>query len=100
MVTNRVLEALDHPPIRDIPLTYFNNYQQAFQLNPDYISRKLQANQETIRLAYVRTNGSPNSISRPTTASTGWATHRANPGMILAIMISRFGAWGWKCAFP
>ena len=79
MITNRALRALDRPPVREIPFTYFDDYQQAFQLNPDYISRKLQANQETIRSATPRTSAFPNSISRPITASTAWAI----PGGIL-----------------
>src|SRR3954451_25153147 len=59
MVTNLPLRAVDRPVIRDLPLTYFESYQQAFQLNPDFLSRKIQINQETIRLAYARNQRLP-----------------------------------------
>jgi outer membrane protein len=59
MLTNMTLRAVDKPVIREVPLTYFENYQQAYQLNPDYLSRKIQVNQETIRLAYARNQRMP-----------------------------------------
>jgi outer membrane protein len=58
-VTNSRLRAVDQPPVRELPLTYFESYQQAFQLNPDYLARKIQVNQETIRLAYARNQRLP-----------------------------------------
>lgn len=57
--TNALLHAVDHPAIRDVPLTYFANYSQAFQLNPDYLSRKIQVHQETVRLSYARNQRLP-----------------------------------------
>jgi outer membrane protein len=59
MTTNLLLRAVDKPPIRETPLSYFESYQQAFELNPDYLSRKIQVNQETIRLGYARNQRLP-----------------------------------------
>ena len=53
------LRAVDQPAIRELPLNYFESYQQAFQLNPDYLSRKIQINQEDIRVAYARNQRLP-----------------------------------------
>src|SRR5262249_24096387 len=49
----------DRPAVRQVPLAYFESYQQAYQFNPDYLSRKIQVNQETIRLAYARNQRLP-----------------------------------------
>ncbi len=57
--TNDSLRAIDRPAYREVPLTYFENYEQAFQLNPDYLSRKMQVRQETLRLAYARNQRLP-----------------------------------------
>jgi outer membrane protein TolC len=59
LLTNSILRAADKPVMREVPLSYFDNYQQAFELNPDYLSRKIQVNQETIRLAYARNQRLP-----------------------------------------
>ncbi len=59
LATNASLRVVDRPAIRELPLTYFESYQQAFQLNPDYLSRKTQVNQETIRLGYARNQRRP-----------------------------------------
>lgn len=59
MTTNALLKAVDRPVIRQLSMSYFDSYQQAFQLNPDYISRKIQIQQETIRLAYARNQRLP-----------------------------------------
>lgn len=59
ILTNMNLRAIDKPVIRAVPLTYFDSYQQAYQLNPDYLSRKTQVNQENIRLAYARNQRLP-----------------------------------------
>ena len=54
VATNAMIRAIDQPLMRELPLTYFESSQQAFQLNPDYLSRKVQIQQETIRLGYAR----------------------------------------------
>jgi outer membrane protein TolC len=59
ILTNASLHAVDKPVIRETPLDYFDNYQQAFKLNPDYLSRKIEVNQETIRLGYARNQRLP-----------------------------------------
>jgi hypothetical protein len=43
------LHAIDEPLIRDVPLSYFESYEQAFHFNPDYLSRKVLVRQEEIR---------------------------------------------------
>jgi outer membrane protein len=53
-VTNASLKAVDRPAIREVPLSYFDSSQLAYELNPDYLSRKIQIQQESIRLAYAR----------------------------------------------
>jgi outer membrane protein TolC len=53
------IEAVDEPEIRDEPLTYFENYQRAFQLNPDFLARKTQIQQENVRLSFARNQALP-----------------------------------------
>lgn len=57
--TNVLVLASDHPEIYREPLTYYNSYQQAFDLNPDYITRRKQAQQEKVRLAYAKNQRLP-----------------------------------------
>jgi outer membrane protein len=52
-------QATDEPLIREVPLTYFESYEQAFQLNPDYLSRRVLVRQEEIRLGYSRNQRLP-----------------------------------------
>ncbi|MFO1500741.1 MAG: TolC family protein [Verrucomicrobiota bacterium] len=59
LATNASLRVVDQPAMRELPMTYFESYQQAFQLNPDYLSRQLQIQQETIRLGYARNQRLP-----------------------------------------
>jgi outer membrane protein TolC len=59
VLSNLDLRAVDQPAVRELPLTYFDSYQQAFQLNPDYLARKITVNQETIRLGYARNQRLP-----------------------------------------
>lgn len=59
VITNSSLRAVDRPVFREVPLTYFESNEQAFQLNPDYLSRKVQINQEMVRLAYARNQRLP-----------------------------------------
>jgi outer membrane protein TolC len=59
LATNLAMRAVDQPVVRDLPLTYFESYQQAFELNPDYLSRKIQIHQENIRVGYARNQRMP-----------------------------------------
>jgi outer membrane protein len=59
LVTDTSIRAVDVPVVRDIPLSYYDNYRQAFELNPDYIVRKSQIVQENVRLAYARNQALP-----------------------------------------
>jgi len=57
--TNVVILASDRPEPILQPLTYYESYQQAFDLNPDYIARRKQAQQEKVRLAYAKNQRLP-----------------------------------------
>ncbi|HXG48801.1 MAG TPA: TolC family protein [Methylomirabilota bacterium] len=52
--TNALLIAAEEPAPRDLPLSYFEAWQVAFDLNPDYLSQRKKAIAEDIRLAYAR----------------------------------------------
>lgn len=57
--SNVVLYASDHPVVHEGPLTYYESYEQAFELNPDYVSRRKQAQQENVRLAFAKNQRLP-----------------------------------------
>jgi outer membrane protein len=48
------IQAVDEPLIDYEPLAYFESYQRAFQLNPDFLARKTQIRQENVRLSFAR----------------------------------------------
>lgn len=57
--TNALVLAADSPAVRDDNLTYFESYAQAFDLNPDYLARRIEIQQENIRLAFAKNQKLP-----------------------------------------
>jgi outer membrane protein TolC len=57
--TSTFLQATEEPVMRDPALTAGENYELAFSLNPDYLSRRKQAQQENLRLAYAKNQRLP-----------------------------------------
>jgi outer membrane protein TolC len=57
--TNRFISVADRPEAKEIPLSLFQRFQDAFDLNPDYLSRKKQVIEENIRLAYAKNQRYP-----------------------------------------
>lgn len=54
MTTNRTARATDRPETKDANLFYLEGWQDAFELNPDYLTRRKQVVVESVRLAYAR----------------------------------------------
>lgn len=48
------VRAVEAPRITEANLVFYECYKRAFELNPDYLSRKAQALAENIRLAYAK----------------------------------------------
>lgn len=48
------VRAVEAPEVTNFELTFYDCYKRAFELNPDYLSRKSQALAENIRLAYAK----------------------------------------------
>jgi outer membrane protein len=59
LVSDTSIRAVDVPALQHVPLGYYDSYQQAFELNPDYIVRKSQIQQENVRLAFARNQALP-----------------------------------------
>lgn len=57
--TNFLVQASDQPSIQPHSLSYYDSYEQAFNLNPDYLSRRKQIQQENIRVAYAKNQRLP-----------------------------------------
>ncbi|MEW6302147.1 MAG: TolC family protein [Verrucomicrobiota bacterium] len=57
--TNIMIKAVDAPQVRDVALDYANNYQQAFDLNPEYLIRRKRADMEGVRVAYAKNQRLP-----------------------------------------
>ncbi len=51
--------AQDQPAQQDGPLTYFESFEQAFHLNPDYLARRAEIQRENIRLAFAKNQRLP-----------------------------------------
>ena len=54
MSTNRLLVAVEAPKEEAVRYDYFRSWQNAFELNPDYLSQQKKLLQEKIRLAFAR----------------------------------------------
>jgi outer membrane protein TolC len=48
------VRAVEAPQVTAFEMTFYDCYKRAFELNPDYLSRKSQALAENIRLAYAK----------------------------------------------
>lgn len=46
--------AVEEPELKEVPVDYYASYRNAFELNPDYITRKQQALAEKVRLAFSK----------------------------------------------
>ncbi len=57
--TNLVIRATDLPVVKEAPASALDNYEKAFTLNPDYLSRRKQVEQENIRLAFAKNQRLP-----------------------------------------
>ncbi|HYE33601.1 MAG TPA: TolC family protein [Methylomirabilota bacterium] len=53
------LRAAQTPEAREIQISYYDAFKDAFDLNPDYVSRRKQAVAENIRLAYAKNQRLP-----------------------------------------
>jgi outer membrane protein TolC len=51
--TNRLVRAVDRPQITDRQLGYFDIWQSAYELNPDYLSQRQRLIQESVRVGYA-----------------------------------------------
>ena len=49
----------DHPTVKNVSLEYFDNYQIAYELNPDYLIGQTQISQEELRVQYARNQRLP-----------------------------------------
>ena len=54
-----VVRALDKPTLIEVEDSFFDSYQRAFELNPDYLGRRQQVMSENIRLAFVKNQRLP-----------------------------------------
>ncbi|MCI0534728.1 MAG: TolC family protein, partial [Verrucomicrobiales bacterium] len=59
MQTNVLVQATDQPALQPHSLSYYDSYEQAFNLNPDYLSRRKQIQQENIRVAFAKNQRLP-----------------------------------------
>ncbi len=59
ITTNQRVIAVNEPELTDAPLSMFDSYFNAFDLNPDYQSQRKKMLQENIRLAYAKNQRLP-----------------------------------------
>ena len=57
--TNRFVRAVDRPQIVDTNFLFFDAWQSAYESNPDYLTQRKKALQESVRLAYVKNQRLP-----------------------------------------
>ncbi|MBI4324341.1 MAG: TolC family protein [Chloroflexi bacterium] len=57
--TNLLIRAKDQPVAKEVPLNYFDSYSVAFELNPDYLTRRTQIAAENIKVAYAKNQKLP-----------------------------------------
>lgn len=53
------LRAIEEPTLRQVSLDFFDNYQAAFERNPDYLTRRHQAIAENVRLQFAKNQRLP-----------------------------------------
>jgi outer membrane protein TolC len=59
VVTNALIRAVDHPEMRAISLDQYENAQDAFNDNPDYLIRQQRLKQDDVRLKYAKNQRLP-----------------------------------------
>ncbi|MEK7685425.1 MAG: TolC family protein [Verrucomicrobiota bacterium] len=57
--TNFIIRAKEQPVAKEVPLNYFDSYTMAFELNPDYLTRRTQIAAENIKVAYAKNQKLP-----------------------------------------
>jgi outer membrane protein len=93
--TNSAARVLDKPALRSVSLAHFDNYDMAYRLNPDYLIRQKQAEQEGVRVKYARNQRLPqvdlkasygfNGLGESVGASWGDVTDREFPSWSLGV---------------
>src|SRR4051812_3122568 len=59
VITNALIRAVDHPEMRAVSLDQYENAQEAFQDNPDYLIRQQRLKQDDVRLKYAKNQRLP-----------------------------------------
>jgi outer membrane protein TolC len=59
VVTNALIRAVDRPEMRAISLDQYENAQDAFQDNPDYLIRQHRLKQDDVRVKYAKNQRRP-----------------------------------------
>ncbi|MGV3775042.1 MAG: TolC family protein [Verrucomicrobiales bacterium] len=57
--TNVVIRAAEEPKVNEFAFDFYGAYKEAFEHNPDYLTRRHQALAENIRLAYAKNQRLP-----------------------------------------
>ena len=57
--SNRTAHAVDLPAVRSEQYSFFDSWKTARDVNPDYLSQRLKATQERVRLAYAKNQRLP-----------------------------------------
>jgi outer membrane protein len=57
--SNQLVVAVDAPIVNDVPLSYFDSFSAATELNPDYIGQLKKIASEKIRVAYAKNQRLP-----------------------------------------
>ncbi|HNQ87211.1 MAG TPA: TolC family protein [Verrucomicrobiota bacterium] len=57
--TNALPRAVDHPALTEDPLGFAESYEQAFAMNPDFLIRRTQVEQENLRVKYTKNQRLP-----------------------------------------
>ena len=57
--SNALVVATDTPIVTDVPVSYFNSFVAATELNPDYLSQQKKIASENVRVAYAKNQRLP-----------------------------------------
>ena len=57
--TNRLVRAVDRPQIGSTNAVFFDAWKNAYEFNPDFLSQRQKALQESVRLAYAKNQRLP-----------------------------------------
>jgi len=95
LTTSNVVVAVDEPQVGEVPLTFFEGWQSAFEWNPDYLIQKKKLDQEQIRLVYARNQRMPQLDLK---ASYGLNGLGADPGESWDdLEHTSFPSWAVRC---